>query len=94
MEYQKNSHCKFLIALHHILVVKYRKRLLDGTLGVVIKNALLELSQRSGFSIEQMEVDQDHIHILMTISPRYSVSQHVRRIKQHTTKTVWQTNDS
>ena len=25
MEYQTNSHCKYLIALHLILVVKYRK---------------------------------------------------------------------
>uniref|UniRef100_UPI0036F1B9D8 IS200/IS605 family transposase n=1 Tax=Vibrio gallicus TaxID=190897 RepID=UPI0036F1B9D8 len=40
--------------------------------------------------MEQMEVDQDHLHILMTISPRYSISQHVRRIKQHTTRVVWQ----
>jgi hypothetical protein len=28
MEYQTNSHCKYLISLHLILVVKYRKQLL------------------------------------------------------------------
>ena len=90
MEYQRNSHCKFLIALHLILVVKYRKKLLKGELGLVIKNSLISLSQHSEFQIEQMEVDQDHLHILMTISPRYSVSQHVRRIKQRTTRVAWE----
>ncbi len=82
MEYQRNSHCKFLIAIHLILVVKYRKKLLKGGLGLVMKNSLMSLSQNSEFEIEQMEVDQDHLHILMTISPRYSISQHVRRIKK------------
>ncbi|ANO34958.1 hypothetical protein BCT86_18310 [Vibrio breoganii] len=90
MEYQRNSHCKFLIAIHLILVVKYRRELLKGELGLVMKNALMSLSQNSEFEIEQMEVDQDHLPILMTISPRYSVSQYVRRIKQHTTRVVWQ----
>ncbi|MEZ9675675.1 IS200/IS605 family transposase, partial [Vibrio breoganii] len=61
-----------------------------GITELVMKNALMSLSQNSEFEIEQMEVDQDHLPILMTISPRYSVSQYVRRIKQHTTRVVWQ----
>jgi len=34
MEYQPNSHCKYLIALHLILVVKYRNNCFKG--GLVI----------------------------------------------------------
>ena len=36
MEYETKSHCKYLIALHLILVVKYRKQLLKGDVGVHI----------------------------------------------------------
>lgn len=89
MEYQTNSHCKYLIALHLILVVKYRKKLLQGKLGSSIKKSIHKLSETSDFTIEEIEIDKDHVHILMTISPSYSVSQHVRHIKQMTNQYVW-----
>ena len=89
MEYQTNSYCKHLIALHLILVVKYRKQLLIGDLGQFIKDSTLEISEVSDFSVEEIEIDKDHIHILMRISPKYSVSQHVRNIKQMTTSRIW-----
>lgn len=89
MEYQTNSHCKYLIALYLILVVKYRKKLLQGDLGECVKKAILDISEASDFSVEEIEVDKDHIHILMRISPKYAVGQHVRRIKQQTNKIAW-----
>ena len=89
MEYQTNSHCKYLIALHLILVVKYRKQLLIGDLGQFIKGSIFEISAVSDFSVEEIEIDKDHVHILMRISPKYSVSQHVRNIKQMTTSQTW-----
>lgn len=89
MEYQTNSHCKNLIALHLILVVKYRKKLLLGDIGEFVKMTVLDISKVSDFSVEEIEIDKDHIHILMRISPRYAIGQHVRRIKQQTNKLIW-----
>jgi putative transposase len=89
VEYQTNSHCKHLIALHLILLVNYRKQLLIGDLGQFIKDSTLEISEVSDFLVEEIEIDKDHIHILMRISPKYSVSQHVRNIKQMTTSQIW-----
>ena len=70
-------------------MVKYRKQLLIGDLGQFIKDSTLEISEVSDFSVEEIEIDKDHIHILMRISPKYSVSQHVRNIKQMTTSRIW-----
>lgn len=89
MEYQTNSHCKHLIALHLILVVKYRKQLLMGDVGDFVKESLQKISETSDFSVEEIEIDKDHVHMLLTITPRFSVSQHVRRIKQQTNKKLW-----
>ncbi len=89
MEYETKSHCKYLIALYLILVVKYRKQLLLGQLGQFVKSSIVELSTRSDFTVEEIEIDKDHIHILITISPKYSVSQHVRNIKQQTNHKIW-----
>ncbi|MCP3429788.1 IS200/IS605 family transposase, partial [Opacimonas viscosa] len=87
--YQTKSHCKYLIALHLILVVKYRKRLLVDKIGMFVKSIIEQLAESSDFDVEEIEVDQDHIHILMRIGTKYSVGQHVRRIKQFTTTSLW-----
>ncbi len=54
-----------------------------------MKRAVLDISQKSDFSVEEIEIDRDHIHILLRISPRYAVGQHVRRIKQQTNRLIW-----
>lgn len=69
MDYQTKSHCKYLIALHLILVVKYRKQLLVGQLGQFVKEIITQLSTQSDFEVEEIEIDKDHVHVLMTISP-------------------------
>lgn len=89
MEYQTNSHCKYLIALHLILVVKYRKQLLQGEVGDFVKLKIIEIASRSEFDVEKIEVDKDHIHILLTISPTICVASYIRRIKQSTTQSLW-----
>ena len=89
MEYETNSHCKHLIALHLILVVKYRKRLLLGDMGEFVKQSVLNISVGSDFSVEEIEIDKDHTNILLRISPRYAIGQHVRRLKQQTNKLIW-----
>ena len=89
MDFKTGSHCKYLIALHVILVVKYRKPLLVRALGRTVKNAIHQLAEASEFSVEEMEVDLDHIHLLITITPKYAISAHIRRIKQHTTLQLW-----
>jgi putative transposase len=89
MEYQINSHCKYLIGLHLILVVKYRKQILTGEIGEFMKSCVDRLAENSAFDIEEMEIDKDHIQLLLTIKPDISVSQYVRRIKQSTTQSIW-----
>ncbi|MFT6195291.1 MAG: putative transposase [Cognaticolwellia sp.] len=88
MEYQTNSHCQHLIALHLILVVKYRKQLLQGEVGDFVKLKIIEISSRSKFDVEKIEVDKDHIYILLTISPTIYAASYVRRIKQSTTENL------
>ncbi|MFT6194945.1 MAG: putative transposase [Cognaticolwellia sp.] len=89
MEYQTNSYCQHLIALDLILVVKYRKQLLQGEVGDFIKLRIIEISSRSELDVEEIEVDKDHIHILLTISPTICAASYVRRIKQSTTESLW-----
>lgn len=80
---------KFTLKCHIVFCVKYRKKLLAKTsIAQTIKNAIID-AQTDDFKIQVMEVDKDHIHLLVDYSPNVSVSQIVRLLKQTTTAKVW-----
>ena len=55
-----------------------------------MKNEILRISQNSDFSIETLEVDKDHLHMLIASNPKVSVLQIVRKLKSESTHAIWQ----
>ncbi len=85
---ETKNHAKFLILYHLIFVCKYRKKLLN-TYGSITKTLFEEIAAASDFSIERMEVDQDHIHCLVKSEPRISPLAIVRKLKQESALRLW-----
>ena len=80
---------KFTLKCHIVFCVKYRKKLLaKSPIAQTIKDSIL-CAQTNDFKIQVMEVDKDHIHLLVDYSPNVSVSQIVQLLKQVTTAKVW-----
>jgi len=85
--YFSKNHAKFLIKYHIILVVKYRKSLLDIWLCDILRCYFNQTFL--DFSIDYVGFDNNHIHILINSAPKLSPLQIVRKIKQETTILVW-----
>ena len=80
---------KYTLKCHIVFCVKYRKKPLTKTgITSTIKNTILS-NQTEDCTIQAMEVDKDHIHLLVDYSPNVSVAQIVRLLKQMTTSAVW-----
>jgi putative transposase len=54
-----------------------------------MKGILLGVAASSNFSIEVMEVDKNHVHMLISYPPTLSVCAIVRRLKQLSTAELW-----
>jgi putative transposase len=80
---------KYLLKIHLIFACKYRKKLLINPIDKDIKQIMLIISSISDFKIDIMETDQDHIHLLLNISPNYSISSIVNRLKSISTNMIW-----
>jgi len=93
MEHVSKSHRKFLIMVHSIFVCKYRKKLLIK-FGVEAKKLMYEIAEEKGLEIIEMEVDEDHIHLLVSYSPIQSILEIVRWFKQISTYRIWRQNDN
>ena len=69
--YRSLNHSKFTLTYHIIFVCKYRKKLLIKY-GNDIKQIMFDISKRYDFIIKEMEVDKDHIHMMIESVPKLS----------------------
>ncbi|MCB2289714.1 IS200/IS605 family transposase [Clostridium sp. CS001] len=93
MDYISQNHSKHLIMAHLIFSVKYRKKLLIKY-GNEIKKILYDISEEKDLNIIEMEVDKDHIHILVQYPPTRSILDVVRLFKKMSTYRIWRQNSN
>ena len=67
-----------MIVYHLIFVVKYRKPLLVRY-GQRMKELLQQMADASDVEVKEMEVDRDHIHLMVLGLPKLSPAQIVRQ---------------
>ena len=65
---------------HLIFVCKYRKKLLIPY-GEEMKRLLIDISYENDLDVVEMEVDKDHVHMLVSIPPYMSVAQFMGYLK-------------
>lgn len=87
-KYFHDSHSKHLLHVHLIFCVKYRKRLLT-IYGNDVKSIFMDISDNYDFDIVSMEVDKDHIHMMIQFPPTRAIVSIVRRLKQISTNQLW-----
>ena len=93
MDYISQNHSKHLLLIHLIFSVKYRKKLLIKY-GEEIKQLFYDIAEEKDLNIIEMEVDKDHIHILVQYSPTKSILEIVRHFKQISTYRIWRQNNN
>ncbi len=89
MKHFSKNHCKFNIKYHFIFVVKYRKNIISDEISNTIKAICKQIENKSDFSIDILETDKNHIHLLVNSSPKLSPLMIVRKLKQETTFQLW-----
>ena len=77
------------LKIHLIFVVKYRQKLLVNDLRDFVIETFSNISENSDFSINIMETDTDHIHMMISYPPTISVTSIVRKLKQISTYRLW-----
>ena len=75
MDVNSLSHTKWNCKYHIVFAPKYRRKVIYGQLYKDIANILSTLCKRKGVKIVEAECCKDHIHMLVRIPPKYSVSE-------------------
>ena len=82
MQYRKQCHATYACEYHLVFATKYRRKVVKHGLGKYLCK-VMEGSRRVFPDIEILtaNTDEDHIHILISIPPKYSVSEIVKHMK-------------
>jgi putative transposase len=75
------SHTKWECKYHIVFIPKYRKKALYGALRQQLGDLLRQLAMQRESRIEEGHLMRDHVHMLVSIPPKYSVSQVVGYMK-------------
>ncbi|MBC8460187.1 MAG: IS200/IS605 family transposase [Deltaproteobacteria bacterium] len=81
MSLKRTSHAVYEAKYHLVWCPKYRKKILVDEIRPRVKELFLEIASHFDFEIDRCEVSEDHIHILISFPPRYSVSKVVGILK-------------
>ena len=92
--YYRHNRRKYSLKLHLVLVTKYRKQLLQGSIADDVKQKILDIANTRGYEIIAMETDKDHIHFLLSYDATDRVCDIVKIVKQETTYYLWQKYNS
>jgi len=82
MDVVKTAHSTYCLRYHVVWVCKYRRRILNPGMCSYIRRILPKLLRSMpGVSIETIGFDEDHLHMVMEIPPKYSIASVVGQLK-------------
>jgi len=87
-EYKNSSHLTYSCQYHMIFCPKYRRKVLTDPIDTRLKELFLQIADQYGFSILEMEVMPDHVHLLIDCNPRFGIVEAVTKLKGITSKTL------
>jgi putative transposase len=81
-KYRKLSHSVYYCDYHIVWVPKYRFRILEtGDVKETLKEQIDMISEWMGCEVKEKGIKSDHVHILVSIPPRISVSEYMGTLK-------------
>ena len=87
--YNRHSRRKYSFKVHIVLVTKYHKQLLKGSIAGDVKQKIFDIANTRDYEIIAIETYKDHIHFLLSYDTADRVCDIVKIVKQETTYHLW-----
>ena len=75
------SHARWECKYHVVFIPKYRRKVLYKQIRRELGKVFVELARQKESAIEAGSVTEDHVHMVISIPPKYSVAQVIGYIK-------------
>lgn len=88
MKLDSNNHSVFKMYFHLFLVTKYRKKVITDEICDYLKERFITIGKNYNVHLEEINHDNDHIHILFRGEPNTNISKFINGYKSATSRKV------
>ena len=74
-------HATYCINYHIVWIPKYRRKVLTGDIALAVEESLKTVAREKGWEIVALEVMPDHVHLFVTVPPKFAPSEIVKAFK-------------
>ena len=94
MKLDSNNQSVFMLQYHLVLVTKYRKRVINDTISVRLREIFDYIASNYNISVEEWNHDEDHVHILFRAHPNSELSKFINAYKSASSRLIKKENPS
>ena len=76
-----NAHSVFLLYYHLIMVVKYRRKVIDDSVSGRAREIFEYIAPNYGITLEEWNHDIDHVHVMFRAQPKSELSKFINAYK-------------
>ena len=87
-ELDNNNHSVFALYYHLVLVVKYRRKVIDDGINIRLKEIFEYIQSNYNITLQEWNHDKDHIHILFKAHPNTKISKFINAYKSASSRLV------
>ena len=80
-QFKRLAHAVWQCKYHVVWCPKYRYRILRGELGKTVRDIIRQLCEWKKIEILEGNIQIDHIHLVLEIPPKYSISEAIGFLK-------------
>jgi len=87
-DYQTGAHTTHRLRFHLVWIPKYRRRVLEGAIASRVEELFREASEVNAWTMHELNIQPDHVHLLLQFPPRLSVSKVVNVLKGGSSRVI------
>lgn len=88
MKLDSNHHSVFLMHYHLILVVKYRRNVINDAISERLREIFESIAPNYNITVEEWNHDGDHIHVLFKGHPNTGLSKFINAYKSASSRLI------
>ena len=88
MDLDTNNHSVFKLSYHLVLVIKYRRKVIDDDISKRLKEIFEYISPKYNVTLEEWNHDTDHVHLLFRGSPNTEISKFLNAYKSASSRLI------
>ena len=88
MVLENNNHSVFSLNYHLVLVVKYRREVIDDTISCRLREMFEYIQPAYNITLKEWNHDKDHIHVLFSAHPKSELSKFINAYKSASSRLI------